>query len=63
MSYVQINWICDNCGAQCSDIRCIMCGRELKDYREKLLEAEQTDRAIRSIKKVIERCGDSKRTI
>jgi len=54
MSYVSVIWLCDKCGAKCSDLTCIMCGRKLKDYRETLLEAEQTDRAIHSIRKVIE---------
>jgi len=54
MSYVSVNWLCDKCGAKCSDLTCIMCGRKLKDYRETLLEAEQTEQAIHSIRKVIE---------
>ena len=43
----------NKCGRECSDITCIMCGRKLSDYRERLLEAETTNRAIGSIKKVI----------
>lgn len=54
MSYVSVKWLCDKCGRECSDITCIMCGRKLSDYRETLLEAEITNRAIGSIKKVIE---------
>lgn len=39
MSHVSVNWVCDKCGRKCSDLTCIMCDRKLKDYRDKLLEA------------------------
>jgi len=54
MSHVYVNWLCDNCGNKCCDLTCKMCGQDLKDYREKLLQAEVTDKAITHIKKVIE---------
>jgi len=37
MSYVSVNWLCDKCGAKCSDLTCIMCGRKLKDYSFKII--------------------------
>ena len=33
---VSVNWICDKCGEQVDDIKCI-CGRKLEDYRIKCL--------------------------
>ena len=54
MAHVYVNWLCDNCSNKCCDITCKMCGRKLEDYREKLMEAEVTDKAIKHIKKVIE---------
>ena len=38
MSYVTLNWKCDNCGNDCHKHICDFCGRELKNFRQGLFK-------------------------